>query len=46
MRSTTKNETAAAAMTRKAGVSSSPVRSTSQVATSGVKPPITPRQML
>jgi len=33
-------------MIRKAGAISSPVRSTNHVATSGVSPPITPKQIL
>lgn len=46
IRRMTKNEITAVAMIRNAGASSSPVRSTSQAAARGVKPPITPRVTL
>jgi hypothetical protein len=42
IRTMTRNEITAVAMIRNAGASSSPVRSTSHAAASGVKPPITP----
>src|SRR5262249_61090589 len=41
-----KNFTAAAAMIKKAGAISSPIRPTNHAATSGVNPPMTPKQIL